>query len=71
MDRDDGRASHAAARNAASSDSGFFGRRSAALTVMGRENLDELPVMSDGHFQGIVTRSNLLRLLQARRELEA
>ena len=42
-----------------------------ALTVMGRENLDELPVMSDGHFQGIVTRSNLLRLLQARRELEA
>ena len=41
-----------------------------ALEVMGREDLNQLPVTSDGHFEGIVSRGNILRLLQNRAELQ-
>jgi Zn-dependent protease/predicted transcriptional regulator len=42
-----------------------------ALELMGRENINQLPVVSDGHLEGVVTRSYLVQLLQVRRELEA
>jgi Zn-dependent protease/predicted transcriptional regulator len=41
-----------------------------ALEMMGREDVNQLPVMSDGHLDGIVSRSHILRLLQTRMELE-
>ena len=42
-----------------------------ALALMGRENISQLPVVADGHLEGVVMRSSLLRLVQARRELGA
>jgi len=42
-----------------------------ALALMGRENINQLPVVADGHLEGVVTRSYLVQLLQVRRELQA
>jgi Zn-dependent protease/CBS domain-containing protein len=42
-----------------------------ALALMARENINQLPVISDGHLEGVVTRSYLVQLLQVRRELQA
>jgi Zn-dependent protease/predicted transcriptional regulator len=42
-----------------------------ALEVMGREDLNQLPVVKDDHLEGIVSRSHILRLLQTRAELRA
>ncbi len=42
-----------------------------ALAVMGRENLSQLPVVEHGHLEGVITKSRLVQLLQARRELHA
>jgi Zn-dependent protease/CBS domain-containing protein len=42
-----------------------------ALELMGRENINQVPVMSGGHLEGVVTRSYLVHLWQARRELAA
>jgi predicted transcriptional regulator len=41
-----------------------------ALETMGREDLNQLPVMSNNHLEGIVTRRHILRLLQTRVELQ-
>lgn len=41
-----------------------------ALEVMGRENINQLPVVADGRLAGVVTRSYLIHLLQLRRELQ-
>lgn len=41
-----------------------------ALEVMGREDLNQLPVTKDGRLEGIVSRGNILRLLQNRVELQ-
>src|SRR5204862_7362419 len=41
-----------------------------ALETMGREDINRLPVMSDGHLDGIISRSHILRLLQTRAELQ-
>ena len=41
-----------------------------ALEIMGREDVNQLPVIADGDFKGIVSRANILRLLQTRLELE-
>jgi Zn-dependent protease/predicted transcriptional regulator len=43
----------------------------AALTLMGRENVNQLPVISEGLLEGVVTRSYLVQLLYGSRELEA
>jgi Zn-dependent protease/predicted transcriptional regulator len=40
-----------------------------ALEVMGREDVNQLPVMYDGRVQGIVTRAHLLQVLRSRAEL--
>ncbi len=40
-----------------------------ALEILGRENLSQLPVVSDGNLRGIVSRAHLLDVLQARSEL--
>ena len=40
-----------------------------ALQLMGREDMNQLPVISDGHLQGVITRGHLLRLLSAQAEL--
>jgi Zn-dependent protease/CBS domain-containing protein len=42
-----------------------------ALEVMGRENLNQLPVVANGRLEGVVTRSYLVHLLQVRRQLQA
>ncbi|MFZ0954562.1 MAG: site-2 protease family protein [Candidatus Sulfotelmatobacter sp.] len=40
-----------------------------ALEIMGREDVNQLPVTSDGRVQGIVTRAHLLQVLRSRAEL--
>jgi len=42
-----------------------------ALEVMGGEDVNQLPVISNGHLDGIVSRANILRLLQTRLELDS
>ena len=42
-----------------------------ALEQMGREHVNQLPVVSDGRLEGVVTRSYLVHLWQVRRELMA
>ncbi|MGE3177830.1 MAG: site-2 protease family protein [Vicinamibacterales bacterium] len=42
-----------------------------ALELMGRNNVNQLPVMSNGHLEGVVTRSYLVHQWQVRRELAA
>jgi len=41
-----------------------------ALEIMGREDVNQLPVMSDRRLDGVVTRAHLLQVLRARAELE-
>ena len=41
-----------------------------ALETMGREDVNQLPVMSNGTLEGIISRSQVLRLLQTRSELQ-
>jgi CBS domain-containing protein len=41
-----------------------------AFTTMAREDLNQLPVVSDGHLEGIVSRGHILQLLQSRAELK-
>ena len=41
----------------------------AALEIMARENVNQLPVMEFGRFIGFVTRADVLRLMQVRSEL--
>ena len=40
-----------------------------ALEIMGRQDVNQLPVTSDGRVQGIVTRAHLLQVLRSRAEL--
>jgi Zn-dependent protease/predicted transcriptional regulator len=40
-----------------------------ALETMGREDVNQLPVMTDGRVEGIVTRAHLLQVLRSRAEL--
>ncbi|HXY09388.1 MAG TPA: site-2 protease family protein [Terriglobales bacterium] len=40
-----------------------------ALETMGREDVHQLPVMSDGQISGIVTRAHILQILRSRSEL--
>jgi Zn-dependent protease/predicted transcriptional regulator len=42
-----------------------------ALETMGREDVNQLPVMSNNHLAGIVSRGHIVRLLQTRVELQA
>ena len=41
-----------------------------ALEVMARENLNQLPVMSNSHLDGVLSRAEVLNYLQTRSELE-
>lgn len=41
-----------------------------ALKIMASEDINQLPVMSNNHLEGIVSRSHILRLLQTRFELQ-
>jgi CBS domain-containing protein len=41
-----------------------------ALETMGREDVNQLPVMSDGRVEGMVTRAHVLQVLRSRAELE-
>ena len=40
-----------------------------ALETMGRDDVNQLPVVDDNHLEGIVTRANVLQFLQTRAEL--
>jgi Zn-dependent protease/predicted transcriptional regulator len=40
-----------------------------ALETMGRDDVNQLPVVSDHHLDGIITRANVLQYLQTRAEL--
>lgn len=42
-----------------------------ALQIMGREDINQLPVVSDGRLEGILSRSHVLQVLQSRAELAA
>jgi len=41
-----------------------------ALETMARENINQLPVVSDGHLEGILSRAHLLEILRTRSELK-
>jgi Zn-dependent protease/predicted transcriptional regulator len=41
-----------------------------ALEMMGRKDVNQLPVTSDGRIEGVISRGNILRLLQNRTELQ-
>jgi CBS domain-containing protein len=41
-----------------------------ALETMAGEDLNQLPVTSDGHLEGMLSRSHILQLLQTRKELQ-
>ena len=41
-----------------------------ALEIMGREDVNQLPVMSDGRIEGIVSRAHVMQILQSRAELK-
>jgi Zn-dependent protease/predicted transcriptional regulator len=42
---------------------------SEALEMLGRENVNQLPVMRDGRLEGVVSRGELIQVLQTRAEL--
>ena len=42
-----------------------------ALETMSREDVNQLPVISNNHLAGIVSRGDILRLLQTRAELQS
>ncbi|MFB3917108.1 MAG: M50 family metallopeptidase [Terriglobales bacterium] len=42
-----------------------------ALQLMGREDINQLPVLSNGRLEGILSRSHVLQVLQSRAELAA
>jgi CBS domain-containing protein len=41
-----------------------------ALEILGREDINQLPVIYDGHLEGILTRGHVLQVLQSHAELE-
>ena len=41
-----------------------------ALETMARENINQLPVVADGHVEGILSRAHLLQVLRTRAELK-
>jgi len=41
-----------------------------ALETMARENINQLPVASDGHVEGVISRAHLLDILHTRAELK-
>jgi Zn-dependent protease/CBS domain-containing protein len=41
-----------------------------AMEIMAREDVNQLPVVSDGHLDGIITRAHVLKLLRTRSELD-
>ncbi len=43
---------------------------SEALEIMGREDVNQLPVVQDGYIEGVISRSGVLRLLRTRAELD-
>jgi CBS domain-containing protein len=42
-----------------------------ALEIMGRHDVNQLPVVANGHLEGVLSRANLLSFLQTRAELQA
>ena len=40
-----------------------------ALEIMGREDVNQLPVTSNGHLEGVISRGHIVRFLQTRAEL--
>jgi CBS domain-containing protein len=40
-----------------------------ALETMGRDDVNQLPVVENNHLEGIVTRANVLQFLQTRAEM--
>lgn len=41
-----------------------------ALEMMGREDVNQVPVVQQGKLAGIISRAHILRVLQARAELD-
>jgi CBS domain-containing protein len=41
-----------------------------ALRIMGREDLNQLPVMSNGKLEGVLSRNHILQMLETRAELQ-
>jgi signal-transduction protein with cAMP-binding, CBS, and nucleotidyltransferase domain len=40
------------------------------LEIMGREDVNQLPVMSNGQIEGVVSRAHVLQVLRSRAELK-
>jgi CBS domain-containing protein len=40
-----------------------------ALEIIGRDDVNQLPVTSNGHLEGVISRGHIVRLLQTRAEL--
>jgi CBS domain-containing protein len=40
-----------------------------ALETMGRDDVNQLPVVTNNHLDGVITRANVLQFLQTRAEL--
>jgi signal-transduction protein with cAMP-binding, CBS, and nucleotidyltransferase domain len=38
---------------------------------MGREDINQVPVVANGHIEGVLSRADLLQVLQSRQELAA
>jgi CBS domain-containing protein len=41
-----------------------------ALEMMGREDVNQIPVVQNGNLAGIISRGHILRVLQTRAELD-
>lgn len=41
-----------------------------ALQIMGRDDINQIPVVSDGHLEGLFSRSHVVRFLQANAQLQ-
>jgi predicted transcriptional regulator len=39
-----------------------------ALETIGRQDMNQLPVVSDGHLEGVISHGNIVQFLQARAE---
>ena len=44
---------------------------SAALSIMSSEDVEQVPVVEDGRLEGMLTRAQIVQLLQSRAELKA
>jgi CBS domain-containing protein len=40
------------------------------LMVMSKEDINQMPVMTNGHLEGVISRAHILQVVQARAEIQ-